>query len=632
MSASKGRSKNQTEGRQTYEFQAEVSRVLDIVIHSLYTDREIFIRELVSNAADALEKRRHHDLVNGSDPEKDNALEIGIALDKENHTITFTDSGIGMTRDELIENLGRVAHSGAADFLEKMAKNGKSDVHLIGQFGVGFYSAFMVASEVIVQSRSAIDAAQGYRWISTGSSEFTIEPVDGIPVGTSIKLTLKKDAEEFAEDWRIKDIIRKYSNFVSFPIRVNGDQINTIQAVWTRSPQDVSDQEYREFYKFTTSSSAEPLGWLHFTTDAPLDLKALLFIGDDNPERFGFGRMESNVNLHCRRVLIQRQAKDLLPLWLRFLSGVVDSEDIPLNISRETMQDSSLIRKINRVLTKRVLKYLKETAEKKPDDYRKIWDKFGSFIKEGIVTEFSDRDALSELIRFETSMTEPGHVASLADYLGRMPESQKEIYYLAGSSRATIESGPYIEVFRKRGIEVIYNFDPVDDFVMHHLGTYKDKKTVSADSETLDLPESRVPEETGAKAKEDGISAEDVRAFGDWIRSKLQDLVADVKASTRLVDSPLILVNPDGSMTGAMQRLMEAAGRNLAPPVRRNLQFNPDHVLIRKLHRLRQADDEQATLVIRQLYDHAALDAGLTVETRSLVDRMNQLLTRLLEK
>ena len=632
MSASKDRSTNQTEGKQTYEFQAEVSRVLDIVIHSLYTDREIFIRELVSNAADALEKRRHHDLVNGCDPEKDNALEIVIVLDKENHGITFTDSGIGMTRDEMIENLGRVAHSGAADFLEKMAKNGKSDVHLIGQFGVGFYSAFMVASEVTVQSRSAVDSAQGHRWISTGSSEFTIEPVDGIPVGTSIRLTLKKDAEEFAEDWRIKDIIRKYSNFVSFPIRVNGDQINTIQAVWTRSPQDVSDQEYKEFYKFTTSSSAEPLGWLHFTTEAPLGLKALLFIGDDNPERFGFGRMESNVNLHCRRVLIQRQAKDLLPLWLRFLSGVVDSEDIPLNISRETMQDSSLVRKINRILTKRVLKYLKETAEKKPDDYRKIWDKFGSFLKEGIVTEFSDRDALSELIRFETSMTEPGQVTSLADYLGRMPESQKEIYYLAGSSRAAIESGPYIEVFRKRGIEVIYNFDPVDDFVMHHLGSYKDKKTVSADSETLDLPESRVPEEAGAKEKEDGISAEDVRTFGDWIRSKLQDLVADVKASTRLVDSPLILVNPDGSMTGAMQRLMEAAGRNLAPPVRRNLQFNPDHVLIRQLHRLRQVDDEQATLVIRQLYDHAALDAGLAIETRSLVDRMNRLLTRLLEK
>ncbi len=392
--------KQSTESRQTFEFQAEVGRVLDIVINSLYTDREIFIRELVSNAADALEKRRFHDLAGGLDPEKESIPEIGIVLDTEKKTITFNDNGIGMTRDELIDNLGKVAHSGAAEFLQKMTENGKKDLHLIGQFGVGFYSAFMVASEVTVQSRSAVEPAQGYRWGSIGDSRYYIEPADGIPIGTSIQLTLKKEAEDFTQDWRIKEIIRKYSNFVSFPIRVNGEQINTIQAIWTRSPQDVKDDEYKEFFKFTASSASEPLGWLHFSTDAPIDLKALLFVSDDNPEKYGFGRMESNINLYCRRILIQRQAKDLFPLWLRFLTGVVDSEDIPLNISRETMQDSALIRKINRVLTKRVLKYFKETAEKKPDDYKKIWDKFGHFIKEGIVTEFSDRDALAELLAF----------------------------------------------------------------------------------------------------------------------------------------------------------------------------------------------------------------------------------------
>ncbi|MBN1879352.1 molecular chaperone HtpG [bacterium] len=615
--------------RETFEFQAEVSRVLDIVIHSLYTDREIFIRELISNAADALEKCRHHDLVNGRDP---GALEIAITLDSDSHTITFADTGIGMSRDELIENLGRVAHSGAVDFLQKMAESGKKDIHLIGQFGVGFYSAFMVATEVCVDSRSAVDPTGGYRWISNGSSSYTIEPADDIPIGTTIRLSLKKDAEEFAQDWRIKDIIRKYSNFVSFPIQVNGERINTIQAIWSRSPQDVKEEEYKEFFKFTASAASDPLGWLHFSTDAPIDLKALLFISDENPERFGFGRMDSNINLYCKRVLIQRQAKDLLPLWLRFLSGVVDSEDLPLNISRETMQDSALIRKINRVLTKRVLKYLKEMAEKKPDEYRKVWDKFGSFIKEGIVTEFSDRDALAELIRFETSMTDSGQQASLADYLERMPESQKEIYYLAGPNRASIESGPYIEVFRKRGIEVIYNFDPVDDFVMHHLASYKDRKTVSADSEALELPDDIQSETTPGEEKTGSISEDDVRAIGDWIRSKLQDKVAEVKASTRLVDSPLILVNPDGSMTGAMQRLMEAAGKDFPPAVRRNLEFNPNHTLIKKLNQLRSANETQATLVIEQLYDHAALNAGLTVETRSIVDRMNRILSVLLDR
>ena len=616
---------------ETFEFQAEVAKVLDIVIHSLYTDKEIFIRELVSNAADALEKRRHFELINKRDPEKSNELGIAITVDNKEKTMTISDTGIGMNRDELIENLGKVAHSGAVEYLKKLGESDKKDVNLIGQFGVGFYSAFMVAEKVEVESCSVESPGSGYRWTSSGSSEYSIEPIKKSDPGTSITLYLQKDAEEFAEEWRVKEIVERYSNFVSFPISINDQRINVIQALWTRNPQDVKDQEYQELFKFLNYSNEDPLAWLHFTTDAPINLKALLFIAPENPEKMGFGRLETNVNLYSRRVLIQRQAKDLLPLWLRFLSGVVDSEDIPLNISRETMQDSALIRKISRMLTKRALKYLKETAEKNPDLYKQFWENFGSFIKEGVVTEFSDRDALSELLRFESSLTEPGQLTSLSEYVERMPETQKEIYYLAGANRAGIESSPYIEVFRKRGIEVIYNFDPVDDFVMHHLLEYKGKKTVSADSEKLELPKQDFDEQLKSDDTVSTLSPEDIRAIGDWIRSKLQEKVADVKSSDRLVDSPLILVNPDGAMTGAMQRMLEAAGRDVSYAVKRNLQFNPDHKIIRKLIELRKGDDDAATLVLEQLYDHAALDAGMAVETRAMVDRMNRIISSMLD-
>jgi TNF receptor-associated protein 1 len=622
--------KKQTQ-KKTYQFKAEVAKVLDIVINSLYTDREIFIRELISNAADALEKRRHYDLINGRDPDKEELLEISILVDKDKNTITFADNGIGMNREELVENLGRVAHSGAAEYLKKVAGSDQKDVNLIGQFGVGFYSAFMVADTVTVESCPVSNPNEGWRWLSSGSSRYSVEPTEKTGPGTTITLQLKSDAELFADDFQVKEIIKKYSNFVSFPIKVNDERINTIQAIWSRPQQDVKDEEYKEFFKFMTPSASDPLDWLHFSTDAPIDLKALLFISEENPEIAGFGRLETNVHLYSKRVLIQRQAKDLLPLWLRFLSGAVDSEDIPLNISRETMQDSALIRKINRVLTKRVLKHLKKMADKKPDLYIKFWQNHGQFIKEGIVTEFSDRDSLAELLRFESSMTDSGQLTSLAEYVERMPESQKEIYYLAGADRTSIESGPYFEVFQQRGIEVIYNYDPVDDFVMHHLAGYKDKKTVSADSEKLDLPDT-APKTADEKEKDnDKASPDEIKAVTNWIRSRLQDKVADVKASDRLVDSPMMLVNPDGAMTGAMQRLMESANKEFSMTAKRNLQFNPNHKIIQTLNTLRKENEEKATLVLEQLYDHAALDAGMTVETRSLVKRVTKIINTMLD-
>lgn len=617
--------------KESFQFQAEVARVLDIVINSLYTDKEIFVRELISNAVDASEKRRYHHLVNGADSDE-TTLEIGIKLDEDAKSFTISDAGIGMTRDELIANLGNIAHSGAAEFLKRATEAEKNDINLIGQFGVGFYSAFMVANKVTVRTRSVTDSEQGWIWESDGITDYTLEAGDGIPVGTSIELHLKEDAAEFASDWRIKSIIQNYSGFVPFPVKLNDETVNTVQAIWTKNSSEVTDDEYKEFFKHTNPMAGDAIDWIHFSTDAPLAIKALLFIPSDNPERFGLGRVESNVNLYCRKILIQRSAKDLLPQWLRFVHGVVDSEDIPLNISRETMQDSALIRKINRVLTKRILKYFKNTAQKNPETYQKIWEMFGAFLKEGIVSDFTDRDPLSELLRFESSMTETGTLTSLAEYLERMPESQTEIYYITGANREAIESGPYVEVFKRKGIEVIYNFDPIDDFVMHHLAEYKEKKLISADSESINLPdtpEDKTSESDAEESKADSI--DDVPAMTDWIRSKLQDKVSEVKPSTRLVTSPMILVNPEGAMSGAMQKLMEAANRDFAPESKRNLQFNPDHQIIRKLNTLKSNDEEKAVMVLEQLYDHAALDAGLSVETRSLVNRVNTIIEQMLD-
>jgi len=616
--------------KKTFKFKAEVAKVLDIVINSLYKDREIFVRELISNAADAMEKKRHHDLVNAKDPGKDVPLEISINIDEENKIIKFTDTGIGMTKDELVANLGKIAHSGAAEFLEKAVKSEQKDLSLIGQFGVGFYSAFIVAEQVTVKTRSVDDADNGWIWTSNGVSSYSIEPADGIATGTTVELKLKEGADEFTKDYTIKDIIKKYSSFVPFPIKVNDETINTIQAIWAKNQNEIKDDDYKEFFKYTAPSGQDPMDWIHFNTDAPLAIKSLLYIPAENPEKYGLGRSELNVNLYCKKILIERNVKDLLPQWLRFITGVVDSEDIPLNISRETMQDSALIRKINRVLTKRILKYLKKTAEKKPDLYSKIWENFGIFIKEGIISEFTDRDSLAELLRFETSMTEPGQMASLAEYIERMPESQKEIYYLAGITREAIESGPYIEVFKKNGIEVIYNYDPVDDFVMHHLAEYKEKKTISADSEAIDLADAATGSDDDSKDDKQKSSPEEVKALTDWIRSKLQDKVADVKPSKRLVSSPMILVNPDGAFTGAMQKLMEAANKDFTMSSKRNLQYNPDHIILQKLDKLRIEDETKAELVLDQLFDHAALDAGISVETRSLVNRVNRIIEDML--
>ncbi|MEJ2034069.1 MAG: molecular chaperone HtpG, partial [Deltaproteobacteria bacterium] len=385
---------------ETFEFQAEVKKLLDIVIHSLYTEREIFLRELVSNSADALEKYRHQSLLEEETFDSHLPLEINIEADEEKKTITITDTGIGMDRGELEANLGTIAHSGSKTFFTRLAEAEKKDLHLIGQFGVGFYAAFMVANKVRVQSRSYRLDEQGHEWVSDGAGTYSISPCPGTRRGTKIILELKEDAAEFASEATIKRIIKQYSNFVSFPIKVKGETVNTVQAVWAKPKSDIKEEEYTDFYKFISNAVEEPLFRLHFTTDAPLAIKALLFVPKENFEGLGFGRMEPGVNLYCQKVLIEQHSGNILPEWLRFTRGVVDSEDLPLNISRQALQDNALVVKLNKVLTKRFLKFLEEQAKNEPDKYASFWKEFGMFLKEGAVSDFAHRQEIAKLLRF----------------------------------------------------------------------------------------------------------------------------------------------------------------------------------------------------------------------------------------
>ena len=462
-----------TAEKQQHGFQAEVKQLLDIVIHSLYTDREIFIRELVSNASDALEKVRLKQLTEKDIYQGDAELKISITTDEENQTLTIADTGIGMTSEELTENLGTIAHSGTKAFLEQLKEKGDSNADVIGQFGVGFYSAFMAADEVEVYTHSWDKTADNLKWTSDGATGYTIEEVEEQSRGCKMVIKLKDGQEEFAKADRVKEILEKYSNFVTFPIELNGERVNKVDALWLKSKSEVSEEEYNEFYKFVAHAWDEPQYTMHFSADAPLAINALLFVPNENQEQFGMGQMEAGVSLYCRKVLIDSKPQKLLPEWLRFLRGVIDSADLPLNISRETMQDSALIQKLNKLITKRFLKFLASEAKNDPEKYKAFYGKFSRFLKEGIATSFEHQEALAGLIRFESTMVDAGTQTSFAEYIDRAKDGQEEIYYLVGASREVLEKGPYLEAFKARGLEVALFTDQVDQYVLDSMPEFK---------------------------------------------------------------------------------------------------------------------------------------------------------------
>jgi len=604
---------------QKFEFQAEIKQLLDIVIHSLYTEKEIFVRELVSNASDALEKLRHLQLTEKEIYDDKLTLEINVHTDDKAKTITLQDFGVGMTRAELIENLGTIAHSGSKAFLQALGEGGAKNANLIGQFGVGFYSAFMVAKSVKVYSHSWRANEPGHVWASDGSGSYEIEEADGQRRGAKIVIELKDDCAEFAQEWKVKEILERYSAFVSFPINLNGKRINTVQALWLRNKNEVKEEEYTEFYKFVAHAFDEPRLRLHFSADAPLAINALLFVPKENTEKLGLARLEPSVALYCRKVLIDAKPKDILPEWLRFLKGVVDSEDLPLNISRETMQDKSLLEKLNKVITKRFLKFLEDEAKNRPDEFNEFYREFGVFLKEGAALDYTHKEQLVKLLRFESSLTEKGKFTSLADYVGRQAADQKEIYYLTGPNRAAIESGPYLEGFKARNLEVLFCYEPVDEYVMNNVREFDGRKLTAADHADVKL--SDLPKPDGA------LSEDDTQKLTEWLKATLGDRVAEVKPSDRLVDSPVLALNADKMMSPHMRRMMKALNREGADsPVRVNLEINPRHPIIKRLSEHRTTAPDKAKLVAEQLLDNALISAGLLDDATAMVTRLNKLL------
>lgn len=603
----------------TQPFQAEVRQLLDIVIHSLYTDREIFIRELVSNASDALEKMRLRELTEPDVRDKGAALEIHLACDEEAKTLTFTDTGIGMTRGELIQNLGTIAHSGTKAFLQSMKDKGNTP-EVIGQFGVGFYSAFMAASRVEVFTRSWEPGSEALKWESDGEGGYTIEAVeDDLPRGTRMVLHLKED--DFSKAYRVKEVLKKYSNFVSFPILMGDERVNTIEAIWLKSRSEITPEEYTEFYRFIGHAWDDPAYTMHFTSEVPLAINALLFVPGENHERFGMGQLEPGVALYCKKVLIDPKPKGLLPEWLRFLRGVIDSADLPLNISRETMQDSALVRKLNQLITKRFLKFLEKQAADEPAKYREFHEKFGRFIKEGIATSHEHQEALAGLLRFESSMTDAGQLTGFADCLTRAKADQKEIYYLTGPSREVIESGPYLEAFKARGLEVAFFTDPVDAYVLQSLTEFSGNKLVAADRAGIELED----------LASDGEKLSDAEAASltEWLGDRLGNRVASVAVGKRLVASPVAALTPENAMNPQMRAMMKAMGQESDEP-KPTLEINPSHALIRKLSTLKDSNPELAEAVATQLADQALLAAGLIENPQAVAARMNALLEKML--
>lgn len=601
-----------------HEFQAEIAQLLNIVIHSLYTDKEIFIRELISNAADATEKLKFLQTSGTEISEPERALTISVNTDDTAHTISIADAGIGMTKEELIENLGTIAHSGSKAFLQQIKENAENP-NIIGQFGVGFYSAFMVATKVTVYTRSYKPGETGWIWTSDGVSSYEIEPGVDLPRGTKIVINLTEADKEFATAHRVESIIQRYSNFVGFPIELNGTAVNTIAATWTRNKSEVTDEEYEEFYKFIGHDIEAPLYRFHFNADAPLAIRALLFVPKNSMEKPGMPKTESEVHLYCRKILIQSKSKGLFPEWLRFLKGVVDSEDLPLNISRETMQDSALMQKLNKVLTSRFLKFLEDEAKDNAEKYIGFFKEFGHFIKEGIATDFTHRDALAKLLRYETSQAETP--VGLADYVSRMPEDQKEIYFITGANRAACTVSPYYEALKAKNYEVLFLYDPWDEFVMDHLREFDGKKLVSAEKSevALDAPESKLDEDT-------------TKSLCAFIKESLGETIGEVRVSKRLVDSPAVLVDSDKHMTSSMRRILKNMNRGEAFPLKHDLEINPNHPMMAGLENARKGNPELGKQVVEQIHDNALISAGLMEDPQAMLKRINSLLEQLVTK
>ncbi len=618
-----------TQISESLEFKAEVQQLLNILSHSLYKERDIFLRELISNASDALHRLQFEMLTNQEVIDSDAELAIHIDFDEEANILTIADTGIGMTHDEFIENLGTIAHSGAMAFLETL-QQGQQVEDIIGQFGVGFYSVFMVADEVRVTSRSYKPDAQAWTWTSKGDSNYTLTPADKEDRGTVVEVQLQEDASDFAAKWRLEQIIKKHSNYVSFPVYVQDDVANQQEAIWRKPPNDVEDEAYDEFYRQLTLDYEAPLLHLHIRADVPVDLHSILYV-PRNHER-GLLRMRNDygLKLYSRKILIQEDNKDMLPEYMRFIEGVVDSADIPLNVARETVQTSRAIGHIKKALRGRVLKELRTLGEEQPEDYKIFWENFGAFIKEGVSSDFGGREDLLPLLRFSTSKSE-GALASLSDYVARMDEDQEAIYYILGDTLASVTSSPHMDYFRANDIEVLYMVDPLDPFMVQSLRKFEDTPLQSVDDPDLDLPE--VDKDEAAEDTGEELPAE---TFGQLIarfQRVLGERVKEVRASTLLKNSPCRLVSTETGPAREMARVRRLLEQDYEVPPQ-ILEINRGHPLIQNLAHLAEqpANDTLVDLSIEQLFENMLLLEGLHPNPAQMVPRLQSLLEKATEQ
>ena len=614
-------SSDKREALEEFEYQAEMKQLLHLIVHSLYSHREVFLREVISNASDALNQVRFRQLTDKDIVSPDAPLRISINVDSKEQTFSIADTGVGMTKEDLVARIGTIASSGTVAFLERLKDEGKPfDANMIGQFGIGFYSIFMVTDQVVIETRHADSGSKGYRWESTGESKFTVEEFPREERGTRISFKLKDDAKEFSEEYRVNEIIKKYSNFADFPIHVNGEQVNTISALWQKNRNEVTDEELEEFYKFISNDFNPTLGHLHLSIEGQVNFKAMVFVPETAPFNFMRGEELKSLQLYANRIFIQDDCKELLPEYLRFVAGVVDTEDLPLNVSREVTQSSPVMRKIQNVLKGRILSLLEDWAKNDREKYDKFFTNFGLLFKTGLGADFESRDRLVDLLRFESTKTENGKFTSLKDYVAGMQEDQKEIYYVSGENRATVELNPNLEYFKKRGIEVLFFIDPADIFNIPLLSDYDEKPIKGIETADIDL-KSDEASETG------GLTEDESKSLISIFKETLGDQVEDVVESKRLVDSAATLVVGASGMDRQMERMMKLMNQDI-PASKKILEINPSHALIKNLAHIHENKGDESLLksCVLQVYEGALLIDGNMESPTEFVARMTEIM------
>lgn len=628
---------NATSQKETMGFQSEAKQLLHLMIHSLYSNKEIFLRELISNAADAIDKLRFTALSHPELIEDDSDYSIRIDIDDKARTVSITDNGIGMSRESAIEHLGTIAKSGTADFLKNLTGDQYKDAQLIGQFGVGFYSSFIVADRVVVESRAAdLPAEQAVRWSSVGDAEFDVETITRQARGTTVTLHLKVEEKEFADSWRLRTIVKKYADHVSVPVIMKsepisdddqdaepGDEVvNTAKALWTRSRSEITDDEYKEFYKHVAHDFTDPMTWSHNRVEGKLDYTSLIYVPARAPFDLWQREAPKGLKLYVQRVFIMDEAEQFLPLYLRFVKGVIDSNDLSLNVSREILQKDPAIESMRSALTKRVLDTLEKLASNEPESYQKFWDEFGQVMKEGPAEDHANKEKIAGLLRFATTASN-GRVQnqSLSDYIGRMKEGQDKIFYVAAENYNTAANSPHLEVFKKKGIEVILLHDRIDEWLMSHLAEFDGKSFQDVARGNLDLGDLEDEEE---KAQQEKVGKD----FSNLIKrlsDTLGDDVEEVRVTHRLTDSPACLVINEDDMGVQMRRILEASGQKLPDGNKRIFEINPTHPLVAKLNG--ETDEGRFKDLAMILYDQAMLAEGSQLdEPASFVHRLNKLL------